>query len=1223
MNNSKMEKIGAVVLIAVLLGSMLVLPMSSAIKVNENSVIKQILTRYDTTEYQPQSDNVESILLDTNYYPVEDVSLAGEQNDIGYNVDVGKNVVRSFDVYVGEPVDQSVPGRGRTGTLDPDGGDKDDWYKFSVCEGQSIQVSLNSGEDFEFELADATGVAVGQSHTAGVTGLYFLHIFSNDGAGTGDYTFSVTLGSQNDAGTGSDAGDNIGQATAINPGSYTGYMDVSDTEDWYSFFANSGQGIFVTVEPTEKSDYDIHLYNPSGELVHSAQYYGDDELEYPADVSGTWKIKLDMFPGWDESKWPDNYFLYGSGAYELGLEIGGTAEAPIVSIPQPDITPIAQTFIINDDPNSNKDEYGYLAAVPAANYLDNGKRYVSPIVYQGVDHIPTWSTTVDQTTQYLIDDWNTYLDGHGKVAAEYIIPSDPIQAAAGIATSKWTSSNTAVISVDGSDFQDEIQTVVDRDVSLSASPDSTIVKPGDFKSMGTNSVVPMFIGSNWGAIHLIAIGDSFAGDTAIITPRFEGIMEDWWPYPYDFQGSDKDTFFPISSPGLWFPYVTSESGLEELQIIKYPGDRYTIPISSTDSSIEVTITTDEPSNLIIYLIDPQGNVRAPRMPHYNGGEIKPIHQWNGGHWEHDYDEFRTLIIEPHNTFSVKIHYPSEGKWTAIVVPYLVHETGDASFDGNYHITANIRKYNPDRISAALSAANGAVIASAKHAPLLYVNKDSVPSETSNALTQLGVTNVIFVNIDGVSSASPSGSVTEYDTMQEVIDAIKADSNSENFITITSLGTGDGYFAPAAMAAAYHISPVLSIGNAADAYNALGKAATWREYGGDYYHGCRSLGHLPHMSEPFDLKEAVMAFIKDKEVPPLGFDLKLRWMSAIHDGIYNMIANYDLDLDGQEAYLFVADRETDIRDLICRAMTGNNSYAGHIPVPTAAFSSDVICRNILYPAIIYANPGKDVTTSQLMNYPDGWQWRTNDGQMHTVLSSRELKASFSSHGRFFEGHCLWENLLERYNEGASLCYYSGHGTGGSGISAQYKNVAEQFPFVELKHERLKDFNWWDGWRGYMYDDATTKSPRSGGSVWYNAKEPNLYDFVHFKWADELFENLHSIFDLWMSCTTQAHFGPIVYLSHGAALCYGNAGTGLCPQADLLDDAWLNDVCVNGEGVGKAFSKYVWLHQRDYTTLDPTALYGSSSMQVTNMQVFFGDPTLTVYSPEWTESIPVNP
>jgi len=1221
MKKSKITKIGAVGITILFIASVLALPMSGA---------KNVINIKNVAELPLYEDEGEPVFLDTIYTPEEEVLLVGDQNDIGYNTDAGKAIFKSFPVYVGEPVDQSVPGRGRAGTLEPDGGDSDDWYKFSVCEGQSVQASLNSGEDYDFEFLDFTGeITLDHSFTADATGTYFLHIFANEGAGTGDYTFDVTLGGQDDAGKGSDAGNDIGSATSITPGSYSGYMSYNDQEDWYSFTANSGQGIFVTVEPIEKSDYDIHLYNPSGELVYSAQYYGDDELEYPADASGTWKIKLDIFPGWDESKWSDNYFLYGSGAYLLELSIGGSAQAPPGPIPQPDITPVAQTFIVNDDPNSNKDEYGYLAAVPAANYLDSGKRYVSPIVYQGVDLVPTWFTTVDETTQYLIDDWNTYLDRNGMETEEYVIPTDPVKAAADIAADKWTSSSTAVVAVDGSVFEDEITLIVDQDVSLTSTPNIKRVQPGGFKDFGGMLTSPMFLGKKWGAIHLVATGDSFAGDTGVISPEYYGIGEDWWPFPYDFDGPDIDTFFPITAPGIWMPYVTSESGLVELQIITYPGDRYSIPIDNSDSSIEINIETDQKSNLIVYLVDPDGNLRKPNMPHYNGGEINPIHYWNGGHWEHDYDEFRTRKLEPHNDFSVEIHNAMEGTWTAIVVPYLDPESGDVGFTGNYHITAGVREYNPDRISSALSAANGAVIASSKHAPLLYVTEDSVPSETSDALSQIGATNIIFVNINGVSSASPSGSVTEYTTMQAVIDAIKADSHSENFITITSLGSGDGYFAPSAMMAANHVAPVLNIGEATSAYNAMGQAATWREYGGDYYHGCLALGHLPDEGEPLDMEEVTLVslliyYLQHKEFPPLGLDLKLTLMSAVHDGIYDMIASYGLDLDGQEAYFFVADRDSDIRDVVCRAMTGNLSYAGHIPVPTAAFSSAIIVRDVLYPAIIYANPGRDVTTSQLMNFPDGRQWKTNDGENHAVFSSRELKKSFMSHGRFYEGHCIWDNLLERYNEGgASISYYSGHGTGGSGVSAQYYNVNEAFPYVELNHDNLKDKNWWDGWRGYMYDSTQTRTPRWGGFTWYNAKEPNLYDLIHFKWADQLYENLHSMWDTWMSCTTQAHWGPIVTLSHGAALCYGNAGTGLCPQADLLDDCWMNDMLVEGDNFGESISRYIWLHQRDYTTKDPTAMYGTSSMQVTNMQVVFGDPTMICYSPEWTEPVPISP
>jgi hypothetical protein len=266
---------------------------------------------------------------------------------------------------------------------------------------------------------------------------------------------------------------------------------------------------------------------------------------------------------------------------------------------------------------------------------------------------------------------------------------------------------------------------------------------------------------------------------------------------------------------------------------------------------------------------------------------------------------------------------------------------------------------------------------------------------------------------------------------------------------------------------------------------------------------------------------------------------------------------------------------------------------------------------------------------MMNFPDGWTWTTNDGVRHTVFSTREVKESFSSHGRFFEGHVQWEGWLARMNEGASVNYYSGHGTGGSGISEMWSNMAESFPNAEPTHESLHDFDWWDAWRGYMYDDEQTKTPRWGGFTWYNAKEPNLYDLIHYKWVDQQFENLHSEIELWMSCTTGQHFGPEIYLEHGSALWYGNAGTGLCPQEDLLDDQWIKDMMVNGTSVGQALSKYLWLHQRDMTAKNvdmakyDMSLYGSSTMQVTNVQVIFGDPTLTVFSPEWTEPVPVLP
>ncbi len=1221
-NKPKNFKIGAVVVSVILLGSMLILPSigSFSIKKTKNDMSNDLEPFFNPKT----TDSEDPVRYDRNYIPQEDVSFAGEQNDIGYNCDAGDTIVQSLPVYVSEPVVETIPGRGRTGELDPADGDDADWYRFTVCEGQQISVSCNNFDIQIYSMSDPE-TPLGQTFTADVTNRYFISI---EGSTANSYEFDVTLNNQNDANTGGDAGNSIGSATSISPGEYDGYMGSDDTEDWYSFNANSEQGIFVNVKPVEikEGDFDINLYNPSGDLVHSAKYYGEDNLEYPADESGTWKIKIDMFPGWDTSKWPDNYFLYGSGAYTLSLEIGGSAESPPGPIPQPDIKPVAQTFKVENDPNSNSDEYAYLSAIPAANYMENGQRYVSPIVYTGVNDKTHWFGTVDDTTNYLLDDWNTYLSRHGMTAEIINVDSDPITAAANIAKSKWSSSTTAVLAVDGSSFEDNIETVVEKSASLNAQTSVTTLNP-DNENLQSDLGNTMFIGSKWGAIAIdaydvtTAYGDDPCTSIANILPQFLSFGSDWWPTPYDGAGEATDLIHPITVPGLWSAGTSlSSNAFSSYKITKIAGDRYTIPVSSTDSSIKVTIESNEATPLTIFLVDPDGNVRRPNVPHWNGGEVNPIHYWNGGHWEHDFDEFRSWQPEVSKVHSEEVNYPTTGKWTAIVVPISEEDAGKTY---SYNIKAEVRNHNPKRTAAALSAANAAVIASYKHAPLLYVTEDSVPSETSSALSQLGSSEIIFVNIDDVSSASPSGDITEFNDLQTVINEIG--SHSGNFITITSLGTGDGYFAPASMIAAYHSSPVLNIGEASEAYNMLDMLAAWREYGGDYYHGCNAVAHPPKMSEPFDLKDFIKGLVNG-EVPDLGFDLHKRAYETINSGIVALANNYGLDKSGKEAYMFVAPRDSDIRNPICRAMTGVESYAGHIPEETPAFASAHIVRNILYPAIIYANPGRDVTSSCLTNFADGRQWTTNDGERTSVYTSRNMKRSMSSHGRFYEGHTLWPNLLERYNEGASVLYHCSHGTGGSGICCMYQNFAEQFPLAEPRYEHLKDFEWWDGWRGYTHDDAQTKSPRWGGFTWFNAKEPNLYDIVHFKWCDQLFDNLHSQFNLWQSCTTGEHFGPIIYLEHGAAIWYGNAETGLCPQEELFDDQWFTEMMEYGVPIGEALSNWVWLHQRDYTAKEGSqerelSMYGSSSMTVDNCQVLYGDPTMVAYSPEWVEPTPV--
>jgi len=1259
--NYKKTRIQAVVLTLVLLGALFLVPASSLDTDNENtSMVERNNMVYRGTSFL--GEEFESFRLDRNYnlYPGPAPINRDDNDDAGYRVDARDKLNQAYAIYPGEIVDDT-PGRGRTGKLH-DTNDLVDWYFFTVCEGQEIEITMTPPATFDYDLSlwdedeimraesSTTGSATESiTYTADYTGRWYMNISYIDGTGEDQYSFTIAFNNQNDADTLDDAGDTFATATTITPGIYNGYLDMNDAYDWYKFDVVDGDGIHFILKMRSVAylaDFDIHLYNPSEELVYEETYYYDDELYYPIDESGEWRIKLDIFPGWVDCPQPTewDYYEYGSGPYELEFAIENDVPAPPAPIPQPDIIPIAKTFTVTDVPESNTDEYGYLASVPACNYLEGGDRYLAPIVYEGDDTSTNYYGTeydrgvVDDTTQYLIDDWNDYLDLFGKSAYNYNVPSNPIEAAAEIATENWDSSDLAVVAVDGSGYEDDVRTVISRTRTLRRDVEFETLDNNDerIQDIGGTHGYPMTLKPKWCAINVSMSAGGAEPTLNTILPHFMQKQTDWWPYTYDGDGPKVDIYYPVTRSGVWTAGATTVAGDWDFEITKYYGHRYRFRVKDSDSVINVKIETDEPSDLLVFLVDPEGYLRSPDVPQWNG-PVNPMHMWNGCHFDpdvHGFDAWRTWNPEPHTEFAAEVLHPEKGMWTAIVVPR------DAEGENyRYHITGEVTYTNEKRADAAISAANAAVIASQENVPLLYVNEDSIPAETTDAFDTLGVENVIFVERGEIGSAVRSSLPIETDltTMQEIVDHIKGYDSSENYITVTSIKYSkgestnqpmqNGYFAPAAMIGAYYGSPVLRIGDATvdgilrTKVNPAGMAdriETQDLWDGDFYHGSRSTGHLPIADAPVEqnklkiLIQMVQYLINGEgELPPFGLDAKRYWNAAVHDGIYDYISGLGLDLEGQEAYCFVAPRK-DIYIPVHSVMMGNNSYAGQIVGETPAYSSAVVARTLLYPAIIYANPSRDVTTTQLMNFPDGGTWQTNDGQSNAVYSTRIVKKSFGSHGRTYIGHCLWDAHLERMNEGASAMYYSGHGTGGSGISAQY----HQTEFCNYP-----DQIWWDCWRGYTYDNW--KMPRNNGQVWYNADPPNLYDIIHYDYNDELLGNLRSNAIFYMSCTTADADGPMVYMDHGAVIYYGNARSGLCPEADLQDDEFFVDAMINGESVGQAYSHQVWLHFRDFTTGDNASMYGPSTMRdISTVQCIYGDPNLIVYSPEWTIPTPVD-
>jgi hypothetical protein len=117
---------------------------------------------------------------------------------------------------------------------------------------------------------------------------------------------------QNDAGTGGDAGNTIATATLVNPGSWTGcYLDATDREDYYKFNVTSGQVIKVKITPPSAADFDLYLHNPSQTQVGSSTRGAGlvDSIVYTANATGYWYCRA--------------YQYSGTGNYSLQISVSG------------------------------------------------------------------------------------------------------------------------------------------------------------------------------------------------------------------------------------------------------------------------------------------------------------------------------------------------------------------------------------------------------------------------------------------------------------------------------------------------------------------------------------------------------------------------------------------------------------------------------------------------------------------------------------------------------------------------------------------------------------------------------------------------------------------------------------------------------------------------------------------------------------------------------------
>jgi len=132
----------------------------------------------------------------------------------------------------------------------------------------------------------------------------------------------ITAVPHNDAESGGDAGDDFNTATQISAGSYDGFVESFDINDYYKVYLSAGNTINVNMTPSSGSNFDIALYNLDEEFIDESTLSGSvmDSVSHTAETSGYHFIQV--------------YYISGSSTYELEIEIEDHVP-PTLSITSP------------------------------------------------------------------------------------------------------------------------------------------------------------------------------------------------------------------------------------------------------------------------------------------------------------------------------------------------------------------------------------------------------------------------------------------------------------------------------------------------------------------------------------------------------------------------------------------------------------------------------------------------------------------------------------------------------------------------------------------------------------------------------------------------------------------------------------------------------------------------------------------------------------------------
>lgn len=496
-------------------------------------------------------------------------------------------------------------------------------------------------------------------------------------------------------------------------------------------------------------------------------------------------------------------------------------------------------------------------------------------------------------------------------------------------------------------------------------------------------------------------------------------------------------------------------------------DIHTIAVPRNAEELDIWLscnsTGQQASYLSMWLIDPEGNVFFPNYFEFTdtGYPPAPIYMSNIGR--------------------LNAAYPTPGNWTLIVEappPYSLDMTVE------YTVQYQIRLYNKEKESYVEAAANSAVIASLMNAPLVYTENDALPEETVEALLTLNVQNVTLVDPAGMVSNAVKTAITEIGinitesliALEETISYIRGLSEETDLILTVPT---ENFFAPAALAGAFHGAPVLAFKDEAKEILTLADS-TW---GAQYYY------HEFWTGSYYDML---------LKAPPINC---MHQLSRIWS---RWIKELDADTPGIESVLTIAPL-TDVKPVFERAIAGDTRI-GRMPGENAEEDVAFVNRAMLYPAIIYANPGYKVAMPTCVSYDYGIPDVCSDipldlvqpenytvplGYVYPVNSWKNTTEAMENSNFTVEPHVGKYTVLDQLNNGTAFWYHSDHG--GLGF------VNDYLPFGQ-------------GVIGMWYEDPPNPQPKRGYE--YNFTDPSdLTTFTENAFDPDQYDPYGAVYQLY--------------------------------------------------------------------------------------------------------------